>query len=212
MPQRLITDAENRYHSILSEECRRLFESISMPSHDHLHHERVWKNASLLLERLYEDGMVTDPRLPEKTIIAAFFHDTGLTVNSGSEHGRESRQLCKYFLENSDLSAGDRQEILDAVEKHDDKEYQALSEPSSLAAVLAVADDMDAFGQTGIERYTEIYSMRGIPQDEMPLLIIDNVTSRIRHLESTFHMFPDIITEQKINARIVTDYFTDKIK
>lgn len=211
MPQLLISDAENRYRNILTEECMRLFANTSMPSHDHLHHDRVWRNASLLLEQLYEAGMVADPRFPEKAIIAAFFHDTGLTVNSGHDHGRESRQLCSLFLENSDFSAVDRQEILDAVEKHDDKEYQALSEPASLAAIIAVADDMDAFGSTGIERYTEIYSMRGIPEDEMPRLIIDNVKSRIRHLESTYHMFPEIVAEQRINARIVTDYFTDKI-
>jgi HD superfamily phosphodiesterase len=212
MPQRLITDAENRYRSILAEECRRLFNNISMPSHDHLHHERVWKSASLLLERLYEDGMVTDPRLPEKAIIASFFHDTGLTVNHGPDHGHESRQLCSLFLDSTNFSPGDRQEILDAVEKHDNKEYQALSDPSSLAAIISVADDMDAFGQTGIERYTEIYTMRSIPVDEMPRLIIDNVMSRIRHLETTYHMFPDIVAEQRTNARIVIDYFTDEIK
>jgi len=98
------------------------------------------------------------------------------------------------------------------VEKHDDKEYQALSDPSSLAAVISVADDMDAFGQTGIERYKEIYAMRGIPENEMPRKIISNVMSRFRHLETTYHMFPDIVGEQRINARIVTDYFTEKIR
>jgi len=212
MPQRLISDAESKYREILTGECRRLFESSSMPSHDHLHHERVWQNASLLLELLYGAGIATDPRLPEKAIIAAFFHDTGLTVNRGPDHGRESRQLCSLFLERSNFSADDRQEILDAVEKHDDKEYQALSDPASLAAVISVADDMDAFGQTGIDRYKEIYAMRGIPEDEMPRLITDNVLSRIRHLETTYHMFPDIVAEQRINARIVTDYFTDNIR
>lgn len=212
MPQRFISDAERKYREVLTGECRRLFESSSMPSHDHLHHERVWKNASLLLELLYGAGMATDPRLPEKAIVAAFFHDTGLTVNRGPDHGRESRELCSLFLERSNFSADDRQEILDAVEKHDDKEYQALSDPASLAAVISVADDMDAFGQTGIERYTEIYAMRGITEDEMPRLITDNVMSRLRHLEATYHMFPDIVAEQRINARIVTDYFTDKIR
>ncbi len=212
MPQRLISDAESRYLGILTGECRRLFESSSMPSHDHLHHERVWKNAAVLLEQLYTAGMVTDPRLPEKAIIASFFHDTGLTVNHGPDHGRESRQLCSLFLDSSNLNNADRQEILDAVEKHDDKEYQALSDPSSLAAVISVADDMDAFGQTGIERYKEIYAMRGIPENEMPRKIISNVMSRFRHLETTYHMFPDIVGEQRINARIVTDYFTEKIR
>ncbi len=207
-----INDADTRYRSILREECRKLFGSIQMPSHDHLHHERVWENASMLLGRLYEASLVTDPHFPDKAIIAAFFHDTGLTLNRGAYHGRDSRQLCSMFLEESDLSAEDRQEILDAVEKHDDKEYQALSDPASLSALISVADDMDAFGETGIERYAEIYAMRGVPADEMPLMIIANVRSRLRHLENTYHMFPDIIAEQQNRAKIVTDHFTELIK
>lgn len=208
----LIIDAEKRYRQILKEECRRLFAGTHMPSHDHLHHERVWINASLLLGRLFEAGVVTDPRLPCKAIIASYFHDTGLTVNCGPDHGRESRGLCASFLENSDFSPEERQEILEAVEKHDDKEYAAPSGPASLAAIIAAADDMDAFGQTGIERYTDIYSMRGVPQEDMPGLIIPNVMSRFRHFESTYHMFPDIVGEQRIRAAYVTDYFTELLR
>ena len=212
MPHRFITDAENRYRSILTEECRRLFAGTRMPSHDLHHHERVWDNASLLLKRLYDSGEADDPRLAEKAIIAAFFHDTGLTLNRGPDHGRESRKICAAFLEESDFSHEERHEILNAVERHDDKDYHAISDPSSLAAIISVADDMDAFGQTGIERYTEIYSMRGITAEEMPRLIIPNVMSRLRHLEATFSMFPDIVGEQRIRAAKVTDYFTTKTK
>jgi len=74
--------------------------------------------------------MVTDKNLAVKAIIASFFHDTGLTVNRGPDHGIESRHICSTFLETTDLAEDDRHEILDAVEKHDNKEYTGNSDPS----------------------------------------------------------------------------------
>lgn len=210
MPHSTIKYAEDKYRALLSEECSRLFTGTDIPSHDNLHHSRVWDNAALLLERLYGAGMITDPLLAEKAIIATFFHDTGLTVNRGPDHGRESRQICGAFLDQTDISEASRIEILEAVENHDNKDYPGHSDPTSLAAIVAVADDMDAFGKTGIGRYMEIYSMRGIPADEMPEMIITNVLSRLRHLESTYRMFPDLVEEMRGRAGTVINYFTEK--
>ena len=207
-----ITAAEKKYLAPLKEECRKMFSGASIPSHDHLHHERVWKNSSLLLQRLFDAGMVTDNRMPVKAIIAAFFHDTGMTVNRGPDHGKESRRLCSEFLQGTDVPENECNEILDAVERHDDKIYAAKSDPTSLAAIISVADDMDAFGEEGIARYREIYSMRGISDNEMPRLVISNVLSRFRHMESTYHMFPDLVDDQRVRAEAVTDYFTNIIK
>ncbi len=205
-----IKDAAKKYRRLLTNECRRLFINTDLPSHDHLHHARVWENASTLLSRLYEAAIVTDKRMAEKAIIASFFHDTGLTLNQGPDHGTESRKLCSGFLSGCDLSEGERKEILDAVEKHDDKTYRALHDPASLAAIISVADDMDAFGTKGIGRYIEIYLMRGIPEDAMPQMVIENITSRFRHLESTYHMFPDLVEEQRKRVETVIDYFSNK--
>ena len=202
--------AEEKYMALLSGECCRLFSDTDIPSHNHLHHERVWGNAALLLERLYESGLVTDPGMAVKTIIAAFFHDTGLTVNRGPDHGRESRHICSTFLETAGITGPDRLEILNAVEMHDNKSYPGHSDPSSLAAILSVADDMDAFGETGIGRYEEIYSMRGIPAGEIPGLIVPNVMSRLRHLETTYPMFPDLVEEMRSRAITVINHFTSK--
>jgi len=69
---------------------------------------------------------------------------------------------------------------------------------------------MDAFGEAGIGRYEEIYSMRGIPATEMPGLIVANVLSRLRHLESTYKIFPDLIAEMRAEAETVINHFTDK--
>ena len=204
--------AEKKYMSLLTEECCRLFSGTDIPSHNHLHHTRVWDNAALLLGRLYEAGIVTDPGMAEKAIIAAFFHDTGLTVNRGPDHGRESRQLCSAFLETTGITGADRLEILNAVEMHDNKNYPGHSDPASLAAILSVADDMDAFGETGIGRYEEIYSMRGIPAGEIPGMIVPNVMSRLSHLESTYHMFPELVEEMRDRAITVINHFTSKAR
>jgi len=209
MAHPFITYAESKYRNLLSGECMRLFEEAGIPSHDHFHHERVWHNATMLLERLYGAGMVNDSRLAEKAIVAAFFHDTGLTVNRGPDHGRESRHICNSFLDTFDFSDSDRLEILEAVEMHDNKDYPGHSYPSSLAAILSVADDMDAFGETGIERYMEIYAMRGIGDEDIPGMIIPNVISRFRHLESTYHMFPDLVEEMRAGAETVINHFTN---
>jgi HD superfamily phosphodiesterase len=212
MAHPFVTGAEEKYRRLLSEECRRIFSDTVMPSHNHLHHERVWENTALLLERLYSKGLITDPRLADRAIVAAFFHDTGLTVNRGPDHGLESRRICSSFLAGSDFSEADRTAILDAVEMHDNKEYTGNSDPASLAAIISVADDMDAFGETGISRYEEIYSMRGVPSAEMPALIIPNVISRFRHLESTYSMFPDLIEEMRAGAATVINHFTSKAR
>ncbi len=207
-----IKQAEEKYRALLSEECCRLFSGTDIPSHNHLHHERVWENAALLLERLYEAGLVNDPGMAEKAIIAAFFHDTGLTVNRGPDHGRESRQICSAFLDTAGITGADRLEILNAVEMHDNKNYPGYSDPASLAAILSVADDMDAFGETGIGRYEEIYSIRGIPAGEIPGMIVPNVMSRLSHLESTYHMFPDLVEEMRDRAVTVINHFTSKAR
>jgi hypothetical protein len=110
------------------------------------------------------------------------------------------------------MDAADRREILDAVEKHDDKDYTYQSDPSSLAAIISVADDMDAFGETGIGRYEEIYAMRGIAASEMPGMIVENVLSRLRHLESTYGIFPDLAEAMRVKAETVISYFRDRTR
>lgn len=205
-----IIEAEEKYGRLLPEKCRHIFTGTDMPSHDHLHHERVWQNAARIIEMLIGAGLATDRSLAEKAIIAAYFHDTGLTVNRGPDHGLDSRHICSRFLETTDLAEDDQREILEAVEKHDDKDYAGNSDPASLAAILSVADDMDAFGETGIGRYEEIYAMRGISSAEMPALIVSNVTSRLRHLESTYRAFPELIREMRAEAETVINHFKTK--
>jgi hypothetical protein len=87
-----------------------------------------------------------------------------------------------------------------------------LSDPLSLAAIISVADDMDAFGSEGIERYYEIYSLRGIDSTKIPAMVISNAESRLRHLENTYSMFPDLKAQQRQRAETVISHFRNLIK
>jgi hypothetical protein len=207
MAENLILSAEYKYKALLEERCRQLFTRTSIPSHDHLHHARVWCYAKEILTQLLAARMNDDQLIAEKAIIASYFHDTGLIINTGPDHGKESRKICNEFLITQDLTPLFCEEVLDAVERHDDKSYPSASDPGSLAAIVAVADDMDAFGHIGVLRYWEIYSMRGISLTEMPDKIVANAVNRFKHLESTFHMFPDLVRGQKERLDILTSFY-----
>jgi len=212
MTEDLIKAAEDKYKAILETRCRNLFSETYIPSHDYLHHARVWEYAKQLMRHLFSAGMTNDNILPEKAIIAVFFHDTGLTVNKGADHGKESRKICREFLLQSATDTVFHNEILDAVEKHDDKNYGSVSSPASLESIVAVADDMDAFGHIGVLRYWEIYTMRRLDTSDIPRMIISNAESRFRHLESTYHMFPGLIGEQKARLDFLVSFYTTLTK
>ena len=54
--------------------------------------------------------------------------------------------------------------------------------------------------------------MRGVAAEEMPAMIIPNVISRFRHLESTYSMFPDLVEEMRAEATKVINHFTSKAR
>jgi len=208
MTEELIKSAEEKYKSILEENCRQLFTGVHIPSHDHIHHARVWEYTKEILRNLLLKKMISDNSIADKAIIAAYFHDTGLIVNTGEDHGKESRKICMEFLNKQKIDINIHSEILDAIERHDDKNYTAVSDPASLAAIIAVADDMDAFGHIGVLRYWEIYSMRGIAVTDMPDQIIKNARNRFRHLEATYHMFPELISHHKERLDTLVSFYS----
>jgi hypothetical protein len=208
MTEELIKSAEEKYKATLEEHCRLLFSKVGMPSHDHLHHARVWNYAKELLIQLIDAEMIDDYLIADKAIIASYFHDTGLTVNSGPDHGKESSKICSIFLKSQNTIPGFSEDILNAIERHDDKHYTSGSDPASLASIVAVADDMDAFGHAGVLRYWEIYSLRGITMADMPDMIIANAETRFSHLKSTYNMFPELVSEQKERLDILTSFYS----
>ncbi len=202
-----IKKAEEKYASVLEERCRSLFSKVNIPSHNDIHHARVWSYAREILRALDNAGLIEDQFIAEKAIIAVWFHDTGLTINKGPDHGSQSRVICRDFLVSQHISPDLYADILDAVEKHDDKSYGYEADPASLTSIVSVADDMDAFGYIGILRYAEIYSMRNIPLHEMSEIVISNAQARFNHLKTTYHIFPDLVDRHEKRLAILVDFF-----
>jgi HD superfamily phosphodiesterase len=115
---------EQRWLTVLYEHVKKEFSRVWLPSHDHTHHLRVWHQAKELIRLLYMRGCPFDGKDIENLIVAVFFHDTGLTVTLDTSHGKESRKKCIEFLNHTARFSKDSyDEILEAVEKHDDKSY-----------------------------------------------------------------------------------------
>ncbi len=227
-----LEEAEKRWLSTLSLHCNNLFEGVFLPSHDHLHHIRVWSHARRLIQLLDRSGIELPDHLPEELIISVFFHDVGLIRTPGEQHGLESRRLCEEFFEDhvSDqtgqeskkvsrvsipaVPAGDSlNRILHAIEHHDDKSLKSGSagiRPGvlpQLLGLLSASDDLDAFGKMGIYRYAEIYLLRGISPEELPGLVCDNVQNRYNNLKNIFGELKDFINEQEGRFRQVYNFY-----
>jgi len=180
-----------------------------------MHHARVWYGARSLLLQLEKSGLPIPEPIPEQLIIAAFFHDTGLTRTSGEEHGRESRLLCEEFFNNRTLKPDKKSynSILHAIEHHDDKSLKPAaadvrsSRLPDLLNILSAGDDLDAFGNMGIYRYAEIYLLRGIKPEQLPLEVSKNVRNRFDNLTSSFGEQEEFIRAQEGRFRQVYDFY-----
>jgi hypothetical protein len=202
-----IISAETRFQQKLEEFFLFVFPSVIIESHDLSHHRRVWSYARDLLHNgVTEKNSLTD-RLADKMIIAAYMHDTGMSVDPGPRHGIHSRRFCGEFLRKNDLDPGKFTDLLDAVEKHDDKEYRSSHENDPLLRLLAVADDLDALGHTGIYRYLEIYLMRGIGFRETGVMIGENVRTRFRNIEKIYGNNHDLMRKHKPRFEIIAEFF-----
>jgi len=184
-----------------------------------MHHARVWHGARSLLLQLERSGLPIPEPIPEQLIIAAFFHDTGLTRTSGEEHGSESKLLCEEFFNNPARSVRQPEKesymaILHAIEHHDDKSLKPgatgnfrSSQFPGLLNLLSAGDDLDAFGNMGIYRYAEIYLLRGIEPEQLPLKVSKNVRNRFDNLKSSFREQEEFIREQEGRFRKVYDFY-----
>jgi HD superfamily phosphodiesterase len=193
----LIREAEGKWIPPITSFVVEQFRSVHLPSHDFSHHQRVWQYARELLQLLSAIQPV-DRVLVENTIIAAFFHDLGLTKTTSKEHGRQSRLICEdFFAAHPILGYRQLTDALNAIEQHDDKDYASAvllrgTTPLDLLTIVHMADDLDAFGSIGVFRYAEIYLLRGVSVAEMPDIVITNLETRFRHLAHAFHLLPSL--------------------
>lgn len=207
-----IREAEEIWLLPLFNHCHELFSAVFLPSHDHLHHYRVWSHAKDLMLLMAASGCRIPPMLPQQLILAAFFHDAGLTSTQDEKHGLESRRLCEEFFSGGHHPLPEGfPEVLDAIEHHDDKSFRGRSitghPDRQLLLLLSASDDLDAFGYTGIYRYAEIYLCRGISPAELPGRILENLCNRFNNLKCTFEPLNHFIERQEIRYWTTCEFY-----
>ena len=204
-----IKSAENQFKQILEGYFVSVYDEKSLPSHGIDHHRRVWNFAKELISLKNKRDPVMDPSLPNSLIIACYLHDIGMSVDPGPRHGSHSMELCKRFLNKHELDENDFPGLLKAIREHDNKEYRRPSTEAYLSSILSVADDLDAFGFTGIYRYLEIYSLRGYELETIGQRIRENAAKRFAHFEKCFGSAETFTKAQRKRYLILDNYFRE---
>lgn len=203
-----IAATERQWLNTLYRNTKEIFSFKTLPSHDHTHHLRVWMHARDLLCELFKTGFRFNEHEIILLMVSVFFHDTGLTITYEPDHGKESRKICEQFLsDRKDIAPEAMHHILEAIEWHDDKSYIENRNKTDIYALLSVADDLDAYGAIGVYRYFEIYKLRGIREEEIPGMVIDNLEKRFGFLEKSFGHLEEFIHKQRIRKLYTADYY-----
>jgi HD superfamily phosphodiesterase len=203
-----IASAEKSYLGKLCSFFKGHFRDTPLWSHGIEHHLRVWQYSKQLLTNSEISSELTDREFPLKALIASLLHDLGMVIDPGPRHGRLSRDLCEKFLIANGLPVNNFIDLLDAVEKHDEKTYGSAAETSLLLDMLSVADDLDALGYTGIYRYIEIYLARKIPYEELGLKILENVSARYKNLSARLSNSKPLSVNYTERFRVISDFCT----
>lgn len=203
-----ISRIENKYIGLLEEFFTKVWKNTKLPSHNLDHHRRVWQLAKELLIAVNAEEVI-DHTLPEKLLIACYLHDTGMSVDPGINHGNQSKRLCRKFLTENSLPEHMFADMLSAIETHDNKELDHSSSANLVLRFLSAADDLDAFGFTGIYRYAEIYLERGIPHSEIGFRIRENAGSRFRNFRVSFGSYRELAKKHTARYHILDDFFRD---
>lgn len=189
-----------------------------IPSHDIKHHQRVWLHAVKICRDIHlEYGL--DFIFYNELILCCYFHDTGMLIDRGEQHGKESRKIAEEFLSlNGDLAKSkiNKERLLKAIENHDDKTYQSSEfGKNRLLEILSLADDIDALGAVGLYRYIEIYLIRGIEVEKIPDQILSNVRRRYINLVNCLEKYklpidPYAVKYNDLEFLIKKDTFFDE--
>lgn len=204
-----IESAELRFKQILEDFFFSVFDERSLSSHGIDHHRRVWCYSKELLFILKGQDSSTIGQLTSKLIIACYLHDIGMSVEPGIRHGKESMDLCIQFLNKNYLPVNDFQDVLHAIENHDIKEYDGNTGPNDILSVLSVADDLDAFGFTGIFRYLEVYLTRKIDLKSIGIMIRENAGNRFDNFVKAFGFNDEFVQKHKIRYEILDKFFNE---
>jgi hypothetical protein len=99
--------------------------------------------------------------------------------------------------------------VLEAIEHHDNKDYNNKLLSNDLLTILSVSDDLDAFGFSGIFRYAEIYLTRGINPGKIGYLIRENSKKRFDNFVMKFGYDSEIV-KKHIKRYYTLDNFFER--
>lgn len=202
--ERSIQEAEENYLPAVESFFIEKWGKTQLWSHDLTHHRRVWQYAK---ELLGATGSCTDILFIKKLLIACCLHDLGIAFDRSEKHGRHSRELCEVFLISTGSDPSEYADLTEAIETHDNKEYPGVPIKNRLHTLLSAADDLDAFGHTGVLRYSEIYLERGYEPVEMIPEILKNAESRFRNFEINFSSCRDLVERHRLRYYLLRDFF-----
>ena len=202
-----IIASETKYKALLEEFFKNIFDESFLPSHGIDHHRRVWNYAKEILQHLNYHNFELDQSLIDNLLIACLLHDSGISVDPGLNHGLEGRIICENFLSINRLPIFEFSEAVLAIEHHDNKEYETINKPENLLTILSVADDLDAFGFTGIYRYLEILIARNKPLPVLGRFIADNCEKRFNHFMRTYGFIPNLRDKYSRRFEIISSFF-----
>lgn len=193
----------------------KVFENTNLPSHDALHHLRVWLHCRGLIIELHKAGLDIPNDLIENAIVACFFHDSGLTIDIGEVHGKLGGQICRnYYNQYPNVTIKNIDEVVKAIEFHDDKSVKlgVVTKPEDMVCLnrlVSTADDLDAIGIIGIFRYIEIYLKRGIPDNEIPKKVIKNLKNRFNNFTNAYSSLHRFTDKQRVRHLETLNFFIE---
>jgi HD superfamily phosphodiesterase len=203
-------DDQVRYSEIelrneLEEFFNRKYPEGQLVSHGLDHHRRVWEFAK---ELLHYSNTETNQQLVSSLMIACYLHDIGMAVDAGEKHGIQGRKYCEEFLSETGRKTSDYNDLLDAIENHDNKEYTLPAGNNQILNILTAADDLDAFGYTGILRYAEIYLRRGVKERDLAGLILENSARRFSNFEKNYSRSKKLIRKHRKRYMILKKFYS----
>ena len=203
----IIESAEKQYKQILEDFFISVYSEKNLSSHGIDHHRRVWSYSKELLKLSHLPNTAHSSKLASGLIIASYLHDIGMSVDQGPKHGKQSKNLCVRFLTNNNFPRREYEDVLEAIENHDNKDYTYNPSKSELLRLLSVADDLDAFGFTGIFRYSEIYLSRGVDPEKIGTRIRENAEKRFSNFVRNFGSDNGLCQKHTERYRILDDFF-----
>lgn len=209
-------EVESKWYGLLLNHIEKLYTNQHLPSHDVGHHQRVWEFVKEILNEIHKAGRAYNEQIIVQAIVASFFHDTGLLFDNSEKHGYKSRQLCEqFFKENPNLKLIGLGEVLNAIEHHDDKslkstkDFETRPHTVELLPLISAADDLDAFGLVGVYRYWEIYSLRGVPRNDIPQKVIVNLNNRFQNFKVSFSYLENFVKQQECRYLQTANFYIE---